>query len=183
MLKVLQTDLRADVSVEDERFSCGDYVLPFEARLLGPGQEPLRFEWRGERLLWVPPAALGLDGPCDMTDALHETAARLSMRSMADGSEFPLPARHELVLRPDGELVTPVLRGEARIETGRAAGGWELVADLNVFGLAAVGKLRTPRGHARYAVELDARGAVVGRYRGTPLASLKRRRRTSGAAI
>ena len=203
-----QTDLRPEVTVDLERFSCGAYAMPFEARLLGPGEAPLLFERRGERLLWVPPPELGLTGLPDelrdMTEAFERTAARISIRSLSDATEFLLPARHEVSFRSVGDLVTPVLSGEARIEPGRAgtaAGGWALVADLTVCGFGAVGKVRARQGYAEYAVELDSHGAVVGRYRGAPLSGVKgrlvqtlpglarvarrrqRRRRTSGAAL
>jgi hypothetical protein len=170
-----EAELRADVTVGEARVAAdGTLAMPFEARLLGRGERPLLFERRGERVLWVAPAELPVDLPeqtLDMTRAMRNASAQLTIRSRDDGTEFVLPGRHELELvDAGGGTLAPVLRGEARVETARAAAGsrpragrWDVLASVIVCGFSAVARARSQRTAAEYAISIDPDGAVAGR--------------------
>jgi glycosyltransferase involved in cell wall biosynthesis len=170
-----EAELRADVTVGEARVAAdGTLAMPFEARLLGRGERPLLFERRGERVLWVALAELPVDLPeetLDMTRAMRNATAQLTIRSRDDGTEFVLPGRHELELVDAGDgTLAPVLRGEARVEAARAAAGsrpragrWDVLASVIVCGFSAVGRARSQRTAAEYAISIDPDGAVAGR--------------------
>jgi glycosyltransferase involved in cell wall biosynthesis len=163
-----EADLHADTTISDARMRPdGSFGMRFRARLLGPGDEPLRFVRRGERMLWVPPEELQGELPdavLDMTEALGNASAALSIRSQDDGAEFALPCTFELE-----SADAPVMVGEAVIERGGAAAGarlhpgrWRVLGTMTVCGFSAVGRARSERTRAEYAIQIDARGAVVG---------------------
>jgi glycosyltransferase involved in cell wall biosynthesis len=168
-----EAELRADVTVGDVRSDPdGSFAMPFEARLVGRGEQPLLFERRGERVLWAAPSPLRgslTEQTLDMSAALANATAQLTIRARADGAEFVLPGRHELELAPAADgLLTPLLRGEATVGAGRAAAGstpragrWEVLGSVTVCGFSAVGRARSRRTAAEYSIGIGADGAVA----------------------
>jgi poly(ribitol-phosphate) beta-N-acetylglucosaminyltransferase len=168
-----EADLHADVTIgSDARVRPdGSFALPFTARLLDRSDEPLTFARRGARVCWAPPPDVVRAGAAlpesvlDVTDALGNATASLTIRSLDDGAEFVLPATVALE-QADGGAVA--LRGEAIVERGRAAAGtglhagrWALLGTVTVCGFSAIGRAREERTAAEYGITIDARGAVV----------------------
>ncbi len=168
-----EAELRADVSIAGTRFAAdGTFELSFEGRLLARGDEPLAFERDGDRILWLPPAPLRdrlPDATRDFTDAMKRARAQLMIRARSDRTEFVLPSEHELALEPTGDgRITPVVRGVARVEPGRAAAGskpaagrWDVLGSVTVCGFSAVGRARDASSAAEYTLRIDGRGAVA----------------------
>jgi glycosyltransferase involved in cell wall biosynthesis len=155
-----EADLHADVTLEDG--PSDSPVMTFSARLLDGSDSPLAFTRRGSRLMWVPPAGVELpDSVLDMTDAMGNATASLTIRSVSDRTEFVLPGPVVLEESADGF----VLRGEAVVEreggARLAAGRWAVLGTVNVCGFNAVGRARAARTAAEYFVEVDSSGAVV----------------------
>jgi len=145
-------------------------LLPFEGRLVGERDAPVLFERREGRLLWVPPDELRgklPDEVLDWTSSAAKASTHLIIRSRRDMTDFVLPAERHVEWLPAGDgFVTPVVRGEARIEAGRAAAGssprpgrWEVLASVSVCGLYALGRARSRMGTA-YDVRIGKDGAV-----------------------
>jgi glycosyltransferase involved in cell wall biosynthesis len=165
-----EAELRADVQLEP-RWQDRTLVLEFDARLVGRGDRPLLFEQRGDRVLWVPPAELTGQLPdelLDWTEAFRNATANLTIRSQRDKAEFVLPREFELEFAPVEGGVTAVLRGEARIEPGRAAAGstppagrWDLLGTTTICGFTATGRARHRRTAAEFEVAIDSKGAAV----------------------
>ncbi|MEA2427665.1 MAG: poly(ribitol-phosphate) beta-N-acetylglucosaminyltransferase [Thermoleophilaceae bacterium] len=162
-----EADLHAEVAIGDARLRPdGALAMPFSARLVDGADEPLLFSRHGSRAFWVPPAGLrGVlpDEALDMTSALGNATASLTIRSLDDGSEFVLPGTVEME-----DVATGLMRGEALVEPSRAAAGapahagrWAVLGTVTVCGFNAVGRARSERSSAEYAIEIDARGAVV----------------------
>ena len=162
-----EADLHVDVAVEASRRPSS---LSFTARLLDGADRPLLFSRRGDRVLWTPPAALRDALPedvLDMTDALGNATASLSVRSVSDGTEFVLPASVAL----DGagaDDAGAVLRGSAVLDAASAAGGtrldagrWAVLGTVTICGFSAVGRARSARTAAEYVISVDASGGVV----------------------
>jgi poly(ribitol-phosphate) beta-N-acetylglucosaminyltransferase len=165
--------IRADVRVTGAGFA-GDGALEIrsEGRLLARGDAPLLFEARGERLLWAPPEVIAGRVPEDVrnwTDAMRRARSELMIRAFSDHAEFVLPGEHETTLEPAGDgLVTPVVRGVARVEPWRAAAGSPAAAgrggvlgSVTVCGFSAVGRARSSESAAAYAVDIGEDGSVA----------------------
>ena len=180
-----EAGLHAELTIDDTRFDAdGTFVLSFAARLLGPRDAPLRFERRDGRLLWDPPEDLPGTVPAallDWTDAFPHAQARVVMRSVSDRTDFVLPAEQELELVDAGAgRVTPVMRGEARIEPRRAAAGatpppgrWEVLGVVRVGGFATAGRARRRLTADEYEVRIGEDGAVAGPGRPRPAGVLR----------
>jgi glycosyltransferase involved in cell wall biosynthesis len=162
-----EADLHADVRIGDARLRPdGSFAMPFAARLVDRSGDPLRFSQRGSRVFWAPPAELGAvlpDEMLDMTSALGNATASLTIRSVCDGAEFVLPGSVALE-----EVASGLIRGEAIVERGRAAAGapagagrWAVLGTVTLCGFSAIGRARSERTTGEYAIEIDARGAVV----------------------
>jgi glycosyltransferase involved in cell wall biosynthesis len=170
-----EAELRADVTVGEERWEeDGTFVMPFEGRLLGKRDRPLLFERREDRLVWAPPEELRGALPeyvLDMTEAMERARVRTMIRLLANNTEFVLPGRHTVELVPAGDgLLTPVVRGEARIDPRKAAGGskpragrWEVLGVVTVCGFSATGRARSKRSAAEYGITIDTDGSVLTR--------------------
>jgi glycosyltransferase involved in cell wall biosynthesis len=179
-----EAELRADVTVNDTRWEDdGTFVMPFTGRLVGKGDRPMRFEQHGERVLWVPPEELRGEIPeelLDMTPAMEKANVQPMIRARRDKTDYVQPAEFTMQLEPVGDgYVTPVIRGEARIEPGRAAAGskprpgrWEVLAAMTVCGFSAAGRVRSETSAAEYEIRIGQDGAVVRRSR-TPLSAVK----------
>ncbi|MEA2458961.1 MAG: poly(ribitol-phosphate) beta-N-acetylglucosaminyltransferase [Thermoleophilaceae bacterium] len=179
-----EAELRADVTVQDTRWQPdGTFVMPFKGRLVAKGDKPIQFRQEGERLLWVPPEELHGDIPedlLDMTPAMKKANVQPMIRARHDKTDFVLPHEHTMRLEPAGDgYVTPVLRGEARIEPGKAAAGskpragrWEVLAATTVCGFSAAGRVRAETTAAEYEIRIDQDGAVARRST-TPLSAVK----------
>jgi glycosyltransferase involved in cell wall biosynthesis len=161
-------DLHVDVAVGDGRVrSDGSFELPFTARLVDGADRPLTFVRRGSRVLWAPPDGIALpESVLDMTEALGNATASLVLRAVEDGAEFVLPGPVELSLDAGGGEA--VLRGSALVDRGRAAGGmqiaagrWAVLGSVAVCGFSAVGRARSARTAAEFAISVDASGGVV----------------------
>jgi glycosyltransferase involved in cell wall biosynthesis len=161
-----EADLHADVAIGDARVRPdGSFAMPFVARLVGGSDEPLQFSRRDGRVFWVPPERLRGVLPADsldMTDALGNATASLTVRSAGDGAEFVLPGSVEIDDAGSGQI-----RGEAFVERSRAAAGarlhagrWAVLGTVTVCGFSAIGRARSQRTTGEYAIEIDARGAV-----------------------
>jgi glycosyltransferase involved in cell wall biosynthesis len=169
-----EADLRADATIGVAVVRPdGSFAMPYSVRLLGPRDQPLRFVRRAGRALWVPPEELQgalPDAVLDMTEALGDATAQLTIRLQNDGAEFLLPGAVGLEESEcDDGSWTPVMRGEALVQPGGAAAGallhpgrWRVLGTMAVCGFSAVGRARSERSLAEYALEIDARGAVVG---------------------
>jgi glycosyltransferase involved in cell wall biosynthesis len=192
-----EAELRADVVIDEPFFEDdGTYVMPFTGRLLARGDKPLLFSQVGDRLLWVPPEGLRGELPdevLDMTEAFVHANVQPVIRHLKDKSEFALPRERSLSMEPvgDGSLVTPVVRGAARVEPGRAAAGskpragrWEVVAPVTVCGFSASGRVRSRRTAAEVEIVIDESGAVRRGGGGSGLSALRGRlaRRLPGLA-
>jgi glycosyltransferase involved in cell wall biosynthesis len=167
-----EAEMRADVRAEARLTDAGTLEVRFEGRLLAEGDAPLLFERREERLLWAPPEVIAErvpDGVRDWTEAMGRARSRLTIRAQSDGAEFVLPGEHEVTLEPAGDgLVTPVVRGVARVEPRRAAAGsraaaglWDVLGSVTVCGFSAVGRVRSSESAAAYTVDIDEAGAVT----------------------
>jgi len=123
-------------------------VLRLESWLSTPDAR-LRFERRGERMLWVPPtenlAAAISDADRDVTGELRRGTVEAFLRNLDDGSEFTLPARTSVRLKAGGDTVwiRPRLSTTVPIApTAAAAGGplppgrWEVHVALTVAGFS-----------------------------------------------
>jgi glycosyltransferase involved in cell wall biosynthesis len=163
-----EADLHVDVAIGGGRVrSDGMFELPFTARLVDGADRPLSFSRRGSRIFWAPPEGVALpEEVLDMTDALGNATASLAVRSMEDGTEFVLPGSVELSSADGGGEA--VLRGSAVVDRGRAAGGvplaagrWAVLGTVTVCGFSAVGRARSGRTAAEYAISVDASGDVV----------------------
>jgi poly(ribitol-phosphate) beta-N-acetylglucosaminyltransferase len=150
----------------------GALAFDVEARLAGP-EGPLRFERRGERVLWRPPEALaGLAGEAELDATAELAAARVDLvvRSASDGTEYVLPARLGAELVPEDGALTVVVAGEARLDVASAAAGsplppgdWHVVSSVTIAGFEAVAALRR-RGEAgpdRLTVRVAPDGGVA----------------------
>jgi glycosyltransferase involved in cell wall biosynthesis len=112
-------------------------------------REPLRFERRGDRTLWVPPRALTDRVPEDVRDATEPLAAsraQVLARAKTDKAEFMLPAGFKVSLDGEGR---PRLNGNAKLRVRKAAGGgplrkgdWQLHAVLIFAGFQVPGALK-----------------------------------------
>jgi glycosyltransferase involved in cell wall biosynthesis len=112
-------------------------------------REPLRFERRGDRILWVPPKALQgriPDEVRDATDAVASSRAQILARAKTDKAEFLLPSGFKVDLDAEGR---PHLDGKAKLRVSKAAGGgrlrkgdWQLHSVLIFAGFQVPGALR-----------------------------------------
>jgi glycosyltransferase involved in cell wall biosynthesis len=163
-----EADLHAEVTIgSGARLRAdGSFAIPFTARLADRSGEPLSFSRRGSSVVWVPPGEVSRDSGrlpdsvLDMTEAFGNASASLTIRSLDDGSEFVLPG--------SVALEAEVLHGEAVVEPTRAAAGkalhpgrWAVLGTVTVCGFNAIGRARSSRTAAEYAIEVDASGAVV----------------------
>jgi glycosyltransferase involved in cell wall biosynthesis len=119
-LAAFEAGLRANaivIAVEDDEESVS---VAFEARIEGD-DGPLSFTRRGERLDWVPPAALAASLPSETVDATtaeQQAYADALLWSVRDGTEFLLPTESEVRWEAVGaseDRLTPVLAGRARV--------------------------------------------------------------------
>ena len=173
-----EADLRADLRLREARRDGDDLVLALDATVVAP-DGPLRFERRGERVLWRPPASVLLpdDRARDATDDLGKGDVYTVVRSTADGSDFALPVRIErrLIAAPtanDGGL-RPRIDVAARLSaaTGAAgrplpAGDWEARATPSVVGFKATGRVRRHRRGPSYALTVTSGGELRERRAG-----------------
>jgi poly(ribitol-phosphate) beta-N-acetylglucosaminyltransferase len=178
-----EAELRADVQVGEPRWEeDGTFVMPFEGRLVGRADRPMRFEQRGEQVLWVPPEELEGTLPeelLDMTPAFKKANLQPMIRHLRDKSEFAIPKEQHLEFVPVGDgYVTPVLIGEARVVPGKAAAGakprpgrWEVIASVTICGFSAAGRVRSKQSAAELEILIGAEGAV--RPRRTGLSALR----------
>ncbi|MEA2450872.1 MAG: poly(ribitol-phosphate) beta-N-acetylglucosaminyltransferase [Thermoleophilaceae bacterium] len=168
-----EAELRADVTIDPRWEDDGTLVLAFEARMVGRGDKPLLFERRGERLFWAPPEELRGELPDDLldwTDAIPNATLHTIIRAKRDETDFVLPTRYVREIDDVKGGATVVLRGEARVEPGRAAAGakpragrWELLGQLTICGFTAMSKPRLRRTAAEYEIRIDHQGAPVRR--------------------
>ncbi|MBX5470759.1 MAG: hypothetical protein IRZ21_12795, partial [Thermoleophilaceae bacterium] len=171
-LAELEQAIRARARIAEARRHLGDVRVRAEARLVARG-EPLRFERRGERLLWAPPEPLRGAFPeelLDATDDLSGARAEVFVRRQGEGVEYPVTTHCELRLDPlgaDGREVEPVLVLWAAIAGSRGAAGsplepgrWEALAEVRIAGFSANARLRRQPGGEPLVVDVDARGLV-----------------------
>jgi glycosyltransferase involved in cell wall biosynthesis len=163
-----EADLHVDVAIQAD---ASRPELSFTARLLDGSDTPLTFERRDGRVLWKPPAALRGVLPrdvLDMTEALGNATASLSIRSLSDGTEYVLPGSVSLSAAGGGGGGEAVLRGSAVVDPRRAAAGgrlaagrWALLGSVSVCGFNAVGRARSERTAAEYVISIDSAGGVL----------------------
>jgi poly(ribitol-phosphate) beta-N-acetylglucosaminyltransferase len=116
---------------------------------LGTPDARLRFERRGERMLWVPPtenlAGVVTDEDRDVTGELRRAFVDAFLHNLDDGSEYSLPARTSVRLKAGGDTgwIRPRLSTTVPIApTAAAAGGplppgrWELHVAVAVAGFS-----------------------------------------------
>jgi poly(ribitol-phosphate) beta-N-acetylglucosaminyltransferase len=116
----------------------------------------LRIRRSGRHLTWVPPDALREplgDEDLDITADMYRAEGQVYVRSLRDGSEYPIPSRTTVRLARGAEpgLVRPVLRVTAWITPTTAAGGgplpagqWEVLAGIGVAGFYSPHRVRDP---------------------------------------
>jgi glycosyltransferase involved in cell wall biosynthesis len=131
----------------------GTHLVIRLASWLGTPEARLRFERRGDRVLWVPPTeVLGeaiAERDRDATGELRRSTADVYLRNVKDGSEYLLPARTRVLVKSGdgvgggGVLVRPRLRTTVPIApTAAAAGGplppgqWEVHVAITVAGFS-----------------------------------------------
>jgi poly(ribitol-phosphate) beta-N-acetylglucosaminyltransferase len=128
--------------------------LRVEAELAG-----LRFERRGERVMWQ---------DLDATAALEGATVQLLLKRRETQEEYRVPTRIErrLVDAPDGVRAVVIASGTVDAATGAAGGPlppalWEVHAVVIVAGFRAAGRVRRVRGaeHLMLAVTEDGRVA------------------------
>jgi glycosyltransferase involved in cell wall biosynthesis len=120
-----QLEARADVYPRVNRRGVD---LRLDVRLDG-AEDPLRFERRGERILWSPPPSLAdrlPDDALDVTDDFDGGLVQVLLRWPADHSEFPQTTKAEVRISQDGSVA---LAADCRVGPRRAAAGEALPAD------------------------------------------------------
>lgn len=151
-----QLRLRAKASVRPDGQGL---AIDVTARLVA--EEPLRFVAEGDRVRWLPPAALAERIPPELlgaTDAVRDSEIHTFVRSRSDGSEFLLDVNADPTIETDGTLT---LRTSVHLDPREAAGGgvlpdgeWELHAAVAAAGFPGVAALR----HGRRKVILEVNG-------------------------
>jgi glycosyltransferase involved in cell wall biosynthesis len=144
-----ESTLQADVTVVEARARDGGVRVKVEARMRDE-HGPMAFEKRGERYVWVPPAALDGEFPpeaLDATDALEASNVDLLISHVSGGPEYVVPTEREIGLEPiEGrpDHVAAVVRGEAFVDPERSAaetklrrGEWDVGAAMWTTGFAA----------------------------------------------
>jgi glycosyltransferase involved in cell wall biosynthesis len=119
-LAAFEAGLRTEAALVELEPDEEGVALILEARIVGDAG-PLAFERDGERLLWVPPAALAdrLDAAArDATADMDRNYADALITSNRHGTEYLLRTDTETRLEPvaGGAGVTPVLTSRARME-------------------------------------------------------------------
>jgi poly(ribitol-phosphate) beta-N-acetylglucosaminyltransferase len=117
---------------------------------LGTPDARLRFERRGDRTLWIPPTQrLDEAVPEDWRDAtgeLRRSTAEVFLHNVRDESEYTLPARTRVRLKPDDAgRIRPRLHSTVPIApTAAAAGGplppgqWEVRVAITIAGFSRI---------------------------------------------
>jgi len=139
---------------------------------LGTPDARLRFERRGNRTLWVPPtenlAGAVAEADRDVTGELRRASVEVFLRSLADDSEYTLPARTRVRMKSGDEpgWIRPRLETTVPIApTAAAAGGplpsgrWEVRAKVTVAGFART--VPVPRRGEPLVVTTYAPGRIV----------------------
>jgi glycosyltransferase involved in cell wall biosynthesis len=193
LLARFETRLKAHVKLRWVRERGTHLAFRLESRI-GGSNTPLRFERRGERVLWLPPerfkAAIG-EEERDVTEELARSAVTVHLRDVAGGAEYLLPARTRVVLQ-QGSLpgrVRPKLVTTVPVAPTAAAAGfplppatWEVRAQVSVVGFADGRKVR--RASRPLLLTTYPPGRIVAGDRAPEPPSLRRRltRAAAGAA-
>jgi len=150
----------------------GTHVVLRLESWLGTPDARLRFERRGERMLWVPPteslaAAVGEEDR-DVTGELRRGAVAAFLRNLDDGSEYTLPARTSVRLKAAGDAgrLHPRFATTVPIApTAAAAGGplppgrWSVHVAVTVAGFSRAAPV--PRRGEPLVVTTYAPGRIV----------------------
>jgi hypothetical protein len=119
-LATFESGLRTEAALVELEPDEEGVALVLEARIVGD-DGPLAFERDGERLLWVPPAALADrldDSARDATADMDRNYADVLITSNRHGTEYLLRTESETRFEPAGrdDLLAPVLTSRARME-------------------------------------------------------------------
>jgi glycosyltransferase involved in cell wall biosynthesis len=137
--------LRAVIRVRGIEHGSTHLVLRLESWMGGPNTK-LRFERDGKQTFWLPPTEVLSEAipreDCEVTGELRRSRLDVFLRNVADDTEYSLPARTDVVVKPrDNGRVRPQLVTSVPIApTAAAAGGplppgtWEVRATLTVAG-------------------------------------------------
>ena len=172
-----ETRLRARATLQDLRPQGRGVLLRVDARLRG-AEGALAFR-RGDRrlLLMAPPSvreAVGEEA-LDAARAMPDNDVELYIRSLDDGSEYPVrtDAQTRLLRARDGG-VTPVQSMVAWVSPGRGAAGaplppgdWEMLVKVVAGGFSANSRVRREAGSEPVQITVDRRGWIA--ERGTPV--------------
>ena len=120
LLATFEAGLRTEAALVELEPDEEGMALVIESRIVGDAG-PLTFERDGERLLWVPPAALAdrLEVPArEATADMDRNYADVLITSNRDGTEYLLRTDTATRLEPTGggDLVSPVLTSRARMQ-------------------------------------------------------------------
>jgi hypothetical protein len=157
---------RARVHLRSVASDADDLVLRANGGLTSR-HAALRFERRGERVLWRPPRALrGRLGDDDLDVTRVLPAARLELYLHGvDGVEYFLPTDTAVRLRGRGARLRAALSSSARVAPATAAGGaplpdgrWELRARMTLAGLSHARRVRR---RGRRVAFTCSRGRIV----------------------
>jgi glycosyltransferase involved in cell wall biosynthesis len=183
-LAAFEAQLRARARATRVKGNGKHLVVRVRARLEGR-ETPFAFRREGERVLWVPPEALRdalAPAQLDVTGDLAAATVEVHLRSTADGSEYVVPGRTEVLLEPrdDGGDLRAVLVATAWITPTTAAGGgplapgeWEVYARVDVAGFRR-GR-RVKRRKQPLSVTALSPARIASGRRDVPRATLRRR--------
>jgi glycosyltransferase involved in cell wall biosynthesis len=135
---------------------------------LDGAEQPLRFERRGERIAWVPPASLADRLPAELLelpDGLEATLVQVLLRAKADQVEFAQPTKVEPRLTTEGTVAFAV---DSRIGPRRAAAGgplpgdgvWEVLVNPIVAGFTATAPAHRRGAKPSLKLEVTERGTL-----------------------
>jgi glycosyltransferase involved in cell wall biosynthesis len=171
-LAAFEMRLRARSTV-DVRGRRRGATLRIQSRIEGD-EEPLRFERRGDRILWVPPATLRdrlPEAALDATRDIEKSRVQVLVRSKADRSEFLLPTELVPTVDEDGGVT---VAGDALLDVRKAAGGaklppgdWEVRGIVSIAGFQAVGAMRRAGRTGALALTVTNGGQVIEKATGT----------------